>query len=110
MGTFHQDKSPLHGITLVIETLQGDAIVGRCDDENETEVILLDADIHRTSDEMSRAEYLDRADRFGVWPKHGRVLIRWADVAGQWPLGERPDSESQGTEPARLETSKLETQ
>ena len=88
MGTFHQDKSSLHGITLVVETVQGDAIVGRCDDENEREVILLDADIHRAADEMSRSEYLQRADQFGVWPKHSRVLIRRSDVARQWPLAQ----------------------
>lgn len=88
MGTFHRDKSPLHGITVVVETRSGDALVGRCEDENDRSVILLDADVHSGDDEMSRSEYLERADRFGVWPKHRRLEIARTEVARLFPLGQ----------------------
>lgn len=88
MGTFHQDKSPLHGITLVVETTAGDALIGRCEDEDERQVVLLDADVHRHDDSMSRSDYLERADRFGVWPRHPRVSVPRADVERMFPLSD----------------------
>ena len=50
MGTFHQDRCPLHGITVVVDTAGPDVYVGRCDDEDDERVILLDADSHREAD------------------------------------------------------------
>ena len=32
MGTFHNDKSELHGITVVVDTKGPKVFVGRCDD------------------------------------------------------------------------------
>lgn len=87
MGTFHQGKSELHGITIVVETAPGDLYVGRCDDEDEQAVVLLDADMHRPSDEMSRDEYLDRAVRFGVWNRLPRVDIPRSEVTSIRELG-----------------------
>ncbi len=88
MGTFHQDKSQLHGITLVVTTANGETVVGRCDDEDSAQVVLLDADIHRDGDELSRADYLQKAFDFGVWPKHARVVIERAAVVSIQPLAE----------------------
>lgn len=88
MGTFHHDKSPLHGLTLVVETTAGDTFVGRCDDEDENQVALLDADLHRQDDSPSREEYLQRADQFGVWPRQSRVVIPRAEVARVYPLAD----------------------
>jgi hypothetical protein len=81
MGTFHQGKSELHGITIVVETAAGDLYVGRCEDEDEHVVTLLDADMHRLTDEVSREEYLDKAMRFGVWNRLPRVEVGRPDVA-----------------------------
>ncbi len=39
MGTFHQGKSDLHGITVVVETRGPELYVGRCDDVTERGVI-----------------------------------------------------------------------
>lgn len=88
MGTFHHDKSPLHGLTLVVETTAGDVFVGRCDDEDENQVVLLDADVRRHGDSPSRTEYLERADRFGVWPRHPRVVVPRAEVERVYPLAD----------------------
>ncbi len=95
MGTFHDDKSPLHGITLVVEMVSGDAAVGRCEDEDEREVILLDADVHPSDDATDRAAYLERADRFGFWPRHPRVVIPRSEVERMYPLAQF-DSQSVG--------------
>lgn len=88
MGTFHQGKSELHGITVVVETVGGDLYVGRCDDEDEQRVILLDADMHRPTDEVSREEYLDKAVRFGVWNRLPKVEVERAGVVSLRRLGE----------------------
>lgn len=88
MGTFHQDKSELHGITVVVETSGGDLYVGRCDDEDSETVILLDADMHRPTDEMSREDYLDRAFELGVWNRFPRLELERAMVTAIRPLGD----------------------
>lgn len=88
MGTFHQGKSELHGITVVVETTAGDLYVGRCDDEDDSKVVLLDADMHRPTDETSREEYLDKAFRFGVWGRLDRLEIDRNEVVGLRRLGE----------------------
>jgi len=96
MGTFHQGKSELHGITVVVETSLGDLYVGRCDDEDARGVILLDADMHRKTDAMSRDEYLDRAVRFGVWNRLPRVELARSDVKSIRRLGDFESSSAQG--------------
>lgn len=89
MGTFHQNKHELHGITVVVETDGDETVVGRCDDMNETQVIMLDADIHRNADDgPSQAEYLAKAARFGVWPNHPRLIIDRARVTSVRRLGD----------------------
>lgn len=78
----HHHKSPLHGLTVVLEADGDEVWVGRCDDEDGERVILMDADVHRggeTGDDGasggSREEWLAKAVRFGVWPRHRRVVI-----------------------------------
>ena len=89
MGTFHQNKSELHGITVIVETDGTEVFVGRCDDIDEREVTLLDADVHREGeDEGSRSEYLEKAARFGVWKKFDRVVIPKGRVSTVRRLGE----------------------
>jgi hypothetical protein len=75
MGTFHHGKSDLHGITVVVETESGEVYVGRCDDMDDERIVLLDVDVHSTDDEISREEYLARAERFGVWKKFNRLAL-----------------------------------
>jgi len=78
----HQSKSELHGLTVVVETRRGDLYIGRCYDVVPEGVILLDADAHSgDSEDVSREEFLDRASRFGVWPKQPRVVIPRDEVA-----------------------------
>ncbi len=89
MGTFHQDKSELHGITVVVDTTGDEIYVGRCDDEDDRQVVLLDADVHRDGENgRSKQEYLRRAAEVGVWKQHDRLVIPRARVRSIVPLGQ----------------------
>ncbi|HEX2252791.1 MAG TPA: hypothetical protein VHQ65_05955 [Thermoanaerobaculia bacterium] len=89
MGTFHQGKHALHGITVVVDTTGAEVWVGRCDDITEQGVILLDADVHRDGDDgHSKGEWVERAARFGVWPRHRRQVLTGDVVTSVRPLGE----------------------
>lgn len=89
MGTFHQGKHALHGITVVVDTVGPEVFVGRCDDIDEAQVILHDADVHRDGEGgRSKDEWVARAADFGVWPKHRRLVLPRERVASVRPLGE----------------------
>lgn len=75
MGTFHDDKGDLHGITVVVETDDDHLYVGRCFEENDVEVVLLDVDVHEPNSDTSREDYLERAKRFGIWKKHASLRL-----------------------------------
>jgi hypothetical protein len=85
----HQDRSPLHGITVVVETAGGETWVGRCDDEDAERVILLDADVHADGEaDSGREEWIARAARYGVWARHRRVVLPRRAVRSLYRLGE----------------------
>ncbi len=89
MGTFHQGKGDLHGITVVVDTAGPEVFVGRCDDMDERRIVLLDADVHRDGEGgHSKREYLERAARFGVWKKHARLEIPREGITSIRRLGE----------------------
>ena len=89
MGTFHDDKHELHGITVVVDTTGPEIWVGRCDDMDEDQILLVDADLHRDGEGgRSKEEYVERAASFGVWKKHDRVRIDRRSVVSVRRLGE----------------------
>jgi hypothetical protein len=89
MGTFHQNKHELHGITVVVDTDGPEVFVGRCDDLDGERIYLLDADVHRDGDDgRSKEEYLRRAAQFGVWPKHPRLTLDRSKVTSVRRLGD----------------------
>lgn len=89
MGTFHQGKSELHGITVVVDTDGPEIFVGRCDDEDERGVILHDVDVHRDgAGGRSKADYVRRAAQLGVWKKYDSLLIPRERVVSVRRLGE----------------------
>ena len=89
MGTFHDDKGELHGITVVVDTNGAQIFVGRCDEVTDEGVILLDADVHEEAEgAASKEEYVKRAAMVGVFKKHDRILVAKADVASIRRLGE----------------------
>ncbi len=74
---------------MVVETTGPEVWVGRCDDIDERQVILVDADVHRDGEGgRTREEYLERAARFGIWKKHDRVRIERQGVASVRRLGD----------------------
>jgi hypothetical protein len=89
MGTFHQGKSELHGITVVVDTTGPEIFVGRCDDEDERGIVLDDADLHRDGEGgRSKQDYVQRAARLGVWKKYDRLLVPREKIASVRRLGE----------------------
>jgi hypothetical protein len=89
MGTFHQDKSELHGITVVVDTDGPEIFVGRCDDVDDRGVFLHDVDVHRDGDQgRSKEDYVQRAARLGVWKKHDHLLIPNERVVSVRRLGD----------------------
>jgi len=89
MGTFHDDKHELHGITVVVDTEGDEVCVGRCDDMDEERVILRDADVHRDGDEgRSKEDYVKRAAAFGVWPRHPVLVVDRRQVVSVRRLGD----------------------
>lgn len=89
MGTFHQNKHELHGITVVVDMLGDDVFIGRCDDMDETKIILLDVDVHTAGDRgKSKEQYIAHAVKFGTWKKHDQLVVELEHVASVKPLGQ----------------------
>ena len=81
MGTFHQDKGELHGITVVVDTDGPEVFVGRCHEVTAAGVVLLDVDVHSAEPGIgeeqaaSKEAWLRRAARFGVWGRHRHLVV-----------------------------------
>lgn len=89
MGTFHQHKNELHGITVVVDTSGPEIYVGRCDDIVGGKVILLDGDMHRDGEGgRSKEDYIRAAARYGVFKKFDEALIETDRVTSIRRLGE----------------------
>lgn len=89
MGTFHQNKSDLHGITVVVDTTGPEIFVGRCDDMDDRGIFLHDVDVHRDGENgRSKDDYVKRAAMLGVWKKHDMLLIPRERISSVRPLGE----------------------
>ena len=89
MGTFHDDKHELHGITVVVDTVGDEIYIGRCDDMTDQGILLLDVDVHKEGDGgKTKEEYVERAARFGIWKKHQRLVVPGPAVASVRRLGE----------------------
>jgi hypothetical protein len=89
MGTFHQGKSELHGITVIVDTTGPEIVIGRCDDEDDRGIFLHDADVHRDGEGgRSKEAYVQRASMVGIWKKHDHLFIPREKIASVRRLGE----------------------
>lgn len=89
MGTFHQGKSELHGITVVVDTTGPEIVVGRCDDEDDRGIFLNEADVHQEGESgRSKEDYVKRVSMLGFWKKHDRLFIPRDKIASIRRLGE----------------------
>ena len=88
MGTFHQNKHELHGITVVVDTDGPEIYVGRCDDMDDERVILLDVDVHRDGENgRSKADYVKRAALYGVFKQFDHLVLERSRVTSVERLG-----------------------
>lgn len=86
---WHPERHELHGITVVVDTAGPEIYVGRCDDMNESGVILLDVDVHKDGEGgRSKAEYLEGAAQLGVWKKFDRLVVPQDQVTSVRRLAE----------------------
>jgi hypothetical protein len=89
MGTFHQGKGELHGITVVVDTHGPEVYVGRCDTVLPAGVVLLDADVHHDGEGgRSKEQWVAQAAQYGVWKKLDQVLVPADRVTTIRRLGE----------------------
>ncbi len=89
MGTFHDDKHELHGITVVVDTTGTEIFVGRCDTMDDEKIYLLDVDFHRDGEEgRTKEDYVRRAAQFGIWKKFDRLTVPRDTVTSIRPLGD----------------------
>ena len=105
MGTFHDGKGDLHGITVVVSTRASEIWIGRCDTVTSEEVVLLGAHVYSDVSEarsralsgagsrnaqakLDRNEWIRRAALVGVHPRHGRVVLPRAEVLDIERLGD----------------------
>jgi hypothetical protein len=89
MGTFHQGKSELHGITVVVDTTGPEILVGRCDDMDERGIVLDDVDVHKDGEGgRSKEQYVQKAALYGVFKKYDRLFIPKEKVASIKRLGQ----------------------
>jgi hypothetical protein len=88
VGTEHQHLGELHGITVVVDT-DGPVYVGRFFEEREGSLLLLDAATHSEGEEgVSKAEFLAKASKFGVWKQFKSISILRSSVKAITRLAE----------------------
>jgi len=88
MGTFHEDRGELHGVTVVVDTHGSHIYVGRCDVADENAIVLLGVDVHEDGHEgRSKEDFVRQVAKFGIWPKQARVVVSRSDVASIRHLG-----------------------
>ena len=89
MGTFHQHKSELHGITVVVETTGPLTYVGRYDSQDQHGVHMLDVGIHQTGvADVSKDEYIKRSIKFGIRSDHKHLVVPSDQVLRVTRLGD----------------------
>ena len=80
---FHQDRHELHGITVVLETHGSKTYVGRFDSQDERGVHLHDVGVYdAAAAPTSKAEFLQRCDKFGIRPEHKDLSVPVSEVSG----------------------------
>ena len=78
----HADRGELHGITIVVDTAGPKVYIGRCFEETDEHVVLLDADAHEDgTNGRSKEQFIEQAARVGVWNRLKQVTIPRSEVA-----------------------------
>ena len=79
---FHPGHEELHGVTVVVEGVSGQAWVGRYHEKNERGVLLLDVTLHNpASATLPREAWLERVRKFGVRVESKHVVVPFAELS-----------------------------
>lgn len=79
---------PLHGLTVVVETPGPRVYIGRFDVEDDRGVLLRDADVRDLDGSESKAAYLARTAKFGVFKNTDVVRVPHAEIVSIRRLSE----------------------
>ena len=91
MGTFHDGKGDLHGITVVVDTEGPFVYIGRCWEMDDQRIVLLDVDeFEEGKDGRTKQDFVRKAAQVGVWKKHDRLAVPGSIVKSVTKLGEVP--------------------
>lgn len=71
---------PLHGITVVVDTAGPKLYIGRYHSENESGVLLNDADVREFDETNAKAPYLARSAKLGVFKNTDRVRVPHEEI------------------------------
>jgi len=71
---------PLHGITVVVDTAGPRLYIGRYHSESDAGVLLNDVDVREFDDTASKAAYVARSAKFGVFKNTERVRVPREEV------------------------------
>lgn len=111
MGTFHDTKDPLHGIT-VVATVGPTVYVGRCHERDANNTMLVGVDVHVENEEgkgedgRSNQEFLKRAAKFGTWSTHDKIVLETGSIESLVPLNEfyvKPGATAQAVPAATIQ-------
>ena len=72
---------PLHGITVVVDTPGNRLYIGRYHSEGDEGILLNDVDVRDLDQGVSKAEYLARSAKYGVFKNTDRVKVPRAEIA-----------------------------
>ncbi|MBI4577766.1 MAG: hypothetical protein HY722_16005 [Planctomycetes bacterium] len=101
MGTFHQDRGALHGITVVVDAGRT-VYIGRCDEETQEGIHLVDVDEHEDgAGGQSKEDFIRRAARFGAWVRHPRLMVPRDGIASVTRLGDVVPSDGGCSRPVK---------
>jgi hypothetical protein len=81
MGTFHDHRGELHGITVVVDSYGAEAWIGRCDTFTSEAIVLLDGESYEGAVGTEKDDWIRRAAEVGIWKRFDRKVISAADIA-----------------------------
>jgi len=68
-------ETPLHGLTVVVDTAGPRLYIGRFDVEDDRGVLLRDVDVRDLPEDVSKDEYIARTAKFGVFKNTDHVRV-----------------------------------
>jgi len=91
MGTFHQDRGEYHGITIVVDTNGPQVYIGRCHEEDDRALLLLDVAVHSEGhDGQTKEQFVQQAARRGIWKQVDRLSVPKSEIVSIRRLGDIP--------------------